>query len=333
MGKVPRTKKEAHTYHKDAVRPPRANMHIGKRNALIKTLKKISLMRGEHPSAGKARFVQRENGRPWGAGAEARFNWTNQELLRAEAELDVLRGGGEGLVPADDDVRPDPAVVAGVPGPAVGAGPAVFDIPVPAVIAASGGQGVSGSQGASGGKFSGCDRNVGDDSPAVAPGAFGTPKSVLGGERGVPYNTPPGLGNISIYQQRVNIQRCNSMLDDDSSAAAPGAFSTPPLATNGVECVPVASADEPIAAGVQGLESPASVATDGGLSSEREDDDQRDVMGLGVHQAIEKAKKSYHQAIEAGFASGGKVQVEGKVQVGGKVKVGVDIQGLRMIGR
>ena len=181
MGKVPRTKKEAHTYHKDAVRPPRANMHIGKRNALIKTLKKISLMRGEHPSAGRARFVQRENARPWGAGAESRFNWTNQELLRAEAELDVLRGGGEGL--ADDDVMPDPApaVVAGVPGPAV-AGPAVFD--VPAVIAASGGQGVSGSQGASGGKFSGCDMNVGDDSPAVAPGAFGTPKSVLGGGEG-----------------------------------------------------------------------------------------------------------------------------------------------------
>ena len=187
-------------------------MHIGKRNALIKILEKISFMRGETRSAGKARLVQKEKGKPWGAGAEARFNWTHQELLRAKAELDVLMGGGEGLVPAGDDVPPEPAVGAGVPGPAV------FDIPVPAVIAAdfdslplegsgrefasggegvsggefsggvggiaSGGQGVSGSQGASGGKFSGGDMNVGDDSPAVAPGAFGTPKAVLGG-RGV----------------------------------------------------------------------------------------------------------------------------------------------------
>ena len=162
MGKVPTSKKQAHTYHKDAVRGPSANMHIGKRNALIKILEKISLMRGEIRSAGKARLVQKEKGKPWGAGAEARFNWTHQELLRAKAELDVLKGDGEGLVPAGDGV-PEPAVDE----PAVGAGvpgPAVFDIPVPAVIAAdfdslplegSGREFASGGEGVSGGEFSG----------------------------------------------------------------------------------------------------------------------------------------------------------------------------------
>ena len=68
-------------------------MYVGKRKVLVIILEKISVLRGEVRNAGKKRLVEQEKFKPWGSSAEARYNWTCQEIVRAKAELAVLWGG------------------------------------------------------------------------------------------------------------------------------------------------------------------------------------------------------------------------------------------------